>query len=88
MLRVRRVKNGYILYDNNGNHAHGSKKYCNKIRDLILARRKPTEKDIVDNHDIEYMEESILRFVSESRYRRWGKTKKYVNKPKHVRRIV
>ena len=66
-------------------HCHGSKVYCKRVKMLIEQRRKPTSKDVEYleskgiHIELEYIEESILRLVSEHSYNRWGRKQKYVN---------
>ena len=84
MLEVKRTKHRYILFNKMG-HCHGSKAYCNRVKMLIEQRKKPTRKDVEYleskgiHTDLEYIEESILRLVSEHSYNRWGRKQKYPN---------
>lgn len=89
MYTVEKIKDGYIVHDNNNHHSHNSKGVCKSIKWLLDSQSKPNDQYIKYlkkkgiNTTIERLEESILRFIPKRKYDKWKEWRfkqKYYNR--------
>ena len=78
-LRIKTVKHGYILYnENNGTHSHFSK------YNTAMTCKKMIERGVLPNNS--YMKESCRRLIGDKQFGQLRKKQKYINVNKGIPR--